>query len=131
MDGARFANAAGTVFNAESVKYTSAVNVLSAPASNLGPAKQLQLASLATTASVPANVTATLTGYTFNYGGGATSLTIKNNNPIGSTPLAVRTNTLLPISRSTDWMLRESADWLSPSAVAARAKLPCSSRAIT
>ena len=50
---------------------------------------------------------------------------------VGSTPLAVRTNRLLPISRSTDWMLRESADWLSPSAVAARAKLPCSARAIT
>ena len=50
---------------------------------------------------------------------------------VGSTPLAVRTKRPLPVSRSTDWMLRESADWLSPSADAARAKLPCSSRAIT
>jgi hypothetical protein len=43
---------------------------------------------------------------------------------VGSTPLAARTNSWLPTSRSTDWMPRDSADWLSPSAVAARAKLP-------
>ena len=34
---------------------------------------------------------------------------------VGSTPFAVRTNSWPPTSRSTDWMLRDSADWLSPS----------------